>query len=191
MNSQEYLHDLFRIILYYSEFIRIYTNVYVFNLCDNMLSTTRQPHTTACTAGQPHTVALLDSHTLPRILPYRRTLPHTAAHSCAHCRTQLCALPQTAAHCMNPNAGQPHTAHCILHTAHRFYVNITLWFSPPPQPPTWVVLTSTPAADVTSWGVRTPPPAAHLSFEGVRTPHLPAGRMTSAGEKTPFPADDM
>jgi hypothetical protein len=65
------------------------------------------------TARQPHRLprALPDSRTLPRALLYRRPKP--------------CALSHTAAHCMNSNAGQPHTAHRLLHIVHSRTLQLT------------------------------------------------------------------
>ena len=99
-----------------SDLFRIYTDLYeyVLNLFENMLA-----------AGLPHTAAPLESRTLPRALPdISRTPPctllRTLLRTLLHSQTQQCALPlpQTAAHCMNSNARQPHTAHRTLHTAH-------------------------------------------------------------------------
>jgi hypothetical protein len=100
-----YINVLFYFKLF--DLFRIYSDLYeyVLNLFENML-----------TAGLPHTAALLHSSTLPCALPDSRTLSRTVA--LLHCWTLLCALPHTAAHCMNSNAGQPHTAHRIMRTAH-------------------------------------------------------------------------
>jgi hypothetical protein len=82
-----------------SDLFRIHTDLYecILNLFENML-----------------TAAPLDSRTLPRDC---RTSAYTLPHrTLLHCRTQPCALLHTAAHCMNSNAGQPHTAQRLLHT---------------------------------------------------------------------------
>jgi hypothetical protein len=104
-NLHEYLHAFFSNYLIYFKLSDLYGFIYeyVLNLFENVL-----------TAGLPHTAAPLDSCTLPRTLPDSRILPRTLLQ----CRTQPCALPHTAAHCINSNAEQPHTAYRILHTAH-------------------------------------------------------------------------
>jgi hypothetical protein len=54
-----------------------------------------------------------------RVLPHRRTLPHTTAHTATlpHSRTLLRTLPHTAAHTVHTaRIKVPHTAHRTLHT---------------------------------------------------------------------------
>jgi hypothetical protein len=85
---------------------RIHTDLYgyVLNLFENM-------HTD----GLPHTVALMDSRTLPRSLLISRTLPHTLPHTAALPESAV----RSAAHCCTLHEFEcrtPHTAHRTPHT---------------------------------------------------------------------------